>query len=299
VNLPTESIESSPEGSTEGSTEGGTGAGAVAGTGTHAVAVAQFRPVADRDTNLAAMRALAISAASVGAGLIVFPEYSSYFTPKMGTDWLAAAESLDGPFVEGLGDLASETGAIIVAGFIEVGTRADRFRNTVAAVAPDGRVLSVSRKLHLYDAFGATESDWAEPGAIEPPQLFDAVGLRVGVQTCYDLRFPEVTRRLVDAGAELVLVPSEWVAGPGKVRAWRTLLAARAIENTVYVAAADHVEPIGVGHSMIIGPDGEVLAELTGDIAVVVVAAVEARRVGEVRRENPALQLRRFRVEPA
>jgi predicted amidohydrolase len=294
VNLPTESIESSPE----GSTEGGTGAGAVAGTGTHAVAVAQFRPVADRDTNLAAMRALAISAASVGAGLIVFPEYSSYFTPKMGTDWLAAAESLDGPFIEGLGELANETGAIIVAGFIEVGTRADRFRNTVAAVAPDGRVLSVSRKLHLYDAFGATESDWAEPGAIEPPQLFDAVGLRVGVQTCYDLRFPEVTRRLVDAGAELVLVPSEWVAGPGKVRAWRTLLAARAIENTVYVAAADHVEPIGVGHSMIIGPDGEVLAELTGDIAVVV-AAVEARRVGEVRRENPALQMRRFRVEPA
>jgi predicted amidohydrolase len=294
VNLPTESIESSPE----GSTEGGTGAGAVAGTGTHAVAVAQFRPVADRDTNLAAMRALAISAASVGAGLIVFPEYSSYFTPKMGTDWLAAAESLDGPFVEGLGDLASETGAIIVAGFIEVGTRADRFRNTVAAVAPDGRVLSVSRKLHLYDAFGATESDWAEPGAIEPPQLFDAVGLRVGVQTCYDLRFPEVTRRLVDAGAELVLVPSEWVAGPGKVHAWRTLLAARAIENTVYVAAADHVEPIGVGHSMIIGPDGEVLEELTDDIAVAV-AAVDTGHVAQVRRENPALQLRRFRVEPA
>jgi predicted amidohydrolase len=294
VNLPTESIESSPE----GSTEGGTGAGAVAGTGTHAVAVAQFRPVADRDTNLAAMRALAISAASVGAGLIVFPEYSSYFTPKMGTDWLAAAESLDGPFVEGLGDLASETGAIIVAGFIEVGTRADRFRNTVAAVAPDGRVLSVSRKLHLYDAFGATESDWAEPGAIEPPQLFDAVGLRVGVQTCYDLRFPEVTRRLVDAGAELVLVPSEWVAGPGKVHAWRTLLAARAIENTVYVAAADHVGPVGVGHSMIVGPDGEVLAELTDDIAVAV-AAVDTGHVAQVRRENPALQLRRFRVEPA
>lgn len=293
MNLPTESIESSPE----GSTEGGTGAGAVAGTGTHAVAVAQFRPVADRDTNLAAMRALAISAASVGAGLIVFPEYSSYFTPKMGTDWLAAAESLDGPFVEGLGDLASETGAIIVAGFIEVGTRADRFRNTVAAVAPDGRVLSVSRKLHLYDAFGATESDWAEPGAIEPPQLFDAAGLRVGVQTCYDLRFPEVTRRLVDAGAELVLVPSEWVAGPGKVHAWRTLLAARAIENTVYVAAADHVGPVGVGHSMILGPDGEVLEELAGETSIAV-AAVDAGHVAEVRRLNPALQLRRFRVEP-
>ncbi len=267
------------------------------------VAVAQFGPVADRAANLAAMRSLALHAVEQGAGLVVFPEYSSYFSPAMGANWLAAAEELDGPFVEGLGDLASETGAIIVAGLIEVGaTRTDRFRNTVVAVAPGGALLAVSRKLHLYDAFGATESAWAEPGVIEPPQLFtlptpDAVGLRVGIQTCYDLRFPEVTRRLVDAGAEVVLVPSEWVAGPGKVHAWETLITARAIENTVYVAAADHIPPIGVGHSMIVDARGEQLAMIeTATDAVV--AHVSRAHLDEVRTLNPALQLRRFGVVP-
>ena len=262
-----------------------------------AVAVAQFGPVADRDANLAAMRSLALHAVQQGAGLVVFPEYSSYFSPTMGPAWLAAAEPLDGPFVAGLADLAAESGAVIVAGLIELGTRDDRFRNTIVAVGPDGTLLSVSRKLHLYDAFGATESNWAEAGEIEPPQLFDAVGLRVGIQTCYDLRFPEVTRRLVDAGAELVLVPSEWVAGPGKVHAWQTLVTARAIENTVYVAAADHIPPVGVGHSMIVDARGELLASIESATDAVV-APVTRVHLDEVRRINPALQLRRFGVVP-
>ncbi len=263
----------------------------------HSVAVAQFGPQADRDANLAAMRSLAMHAVERGAGLVVFPEYSSYFTQKLGPDWVAAAETLDGPFVEGLRDLASETGAVIVAGLVETATAADRFRNTIVAVGPDGTLLSVSRKLHLYDAFGAKESEWAEPGAIEPPQLFDVVGLRVGIQTCYDLRFPEVTRRLVDAGAELVLVPSEWVAGPGKVHAWTTLVTARAIENTVYLAAADHIPPIGVGHSMIVDARGEQLASIESATDAVV-APVSRAHLDEVRRINPALQLRRFGVVP-
>ncbi len=268
------------------------------GVSSASVAVAQFAPGADRTANLAGMRALALRAAEQGADLVVFPEYASYFTPTMGPDWLAAAEALDGPFVAGLGDIAAEVGAIIVAGFIEAGTRADRFRNTIAAVGPDGALLAVSRKLHLYDAFGATESAWAEPGAIEPPQLFELgpEGLRVGIQTCYDLRFPEVTRRLVDAGAELVLVPSEWVAGPHKLHAWRTLVTARAIENTVYLAAADHPPPVGVGASMIVDARGELLAELDAETDAVV-AALTREHLDEVRGVNPALRLRRFRVE--
>lgn len=269
------------------------------------VAVAQFAPGADRTANLAGMRALALRAVEQGAELVVFPEYASYFTPTMGADWLAAAEPLDGGFVAGLGDIAAEVGAVIVAGFIETGTRADRFRNTIVAVGADGALLAVSRKLHLYDAFGATESAWAEPGEIEPPQLFTVGagdgagerGLRVGIQTCYDLRFPEVTRRLVDAGAELVLVPSEWVAGPHKVHAWRTLVTARAIENTVYLAAADHPPPVGVGTSMIVDARGELLAALD-DETDAVVAVLGREHLDEVRGVNPALRLRRFRVEP-
>ncbi len=261
------------------------------------VAVAQFAPVDDRAHNLATLRSLTLRAVDQGAGLVVAPEYSSWFHRTMGPDWLTAAEPLDGAFVNGLADIASASGAIIAAGLIETGTTAERFRNTIVAVSPGGELLAVSRKLHLYDAFGATESRWAEPGAIEPPQLFDALGLRVGIQTCYDLRFPEVTRRLVDAGAELVLVPSEWVAGPGKVHAWQTLVTARAIENTVYVAAADHAPAIGVGHSMVVDPRGERLAFIESETDVAV-ASLDRAVLEEVRRVNPALELRRFTVSP-
>src|SRR5690606_7712975 len=101
-----------------------------------------------------------------------------------------------------------------------------------------------------------TESKWIAPGDLEAPQLFEVAGLKVGLQTCYDLRFPEVSRTLVDAGADVLAVPSEWVRGPLKEHHWRTLVTARALENTVYVAAADHPAPIGAGNSMVVDPMG-------------------------------------------
>jgi predicted amidohydrolase len=165
------------------------------------------------------------------------------------------------------------------------------------AVAPTGAVVATYRKQHLYDAFGAQESDWVVPGRIGDPEIFDVDGLPVGMQTCYDIRFPEVTRRLADAGAELVLVPAEWVRGPLKEHHWRTLVTARAIENTVYVAAADHAPPIGVGTSLVVDPMGVALAAL-GENTGVAVAEVSRTRVADVRETNPSLALRRYRVEP-
>ncbi|MER3389139.1 MAG: carbon-nitrogen hydrolase family protein [Microcella sp.] len=262
-----------------------------------AVAVAQWGPGADREVNLAELRELAKRAVKHGAGLVVFPEYSGYFTPKPDEGWIANAEALNGPFVSGLSAIAAELGVIIVAGFLEVSSQPDRCRNTIVAVGADGSLLATSPKLHLYDAFGAQESRWVEPGEIGVPQLFDFAGLRVGIQTCYDLRFPEVTRRLADAGADLVLVPAEWVAGPGKRHAWVTLATARAIENTVYLAAADHPPPIGVGASLIVDPMGERLAYLDDEVDVAL-ASPDRDHLDEVRRINPALQLRRFGVSP-
>jgi predicted amidohydrolase len=135
------------------------------------------------------------------------------------------------------------------------------------------------------------------PGDLGEPQIFDIDGVPAGLQTCYDIRFPEVSRRLVDAGAELILVPAEWVRGPLKEHHWQTLLTARAIENTVYVAAADHTPPIGVGTSLIVDPMGVALAAL-GETTGVAVAEVTRARVAEVRESNPSLALRRYRVEP-
>jgi predicted amidohydrolase len=262
------------------------------------IAVAQFAPGADSLANLAAMRQLAAIAVERGATLVVFPEYSSWFEAEFSAATRAAAEPLDGDFVQRAAGIAAEFGIHLVFGLLEAGTGPDqRVRNTIVALGPSGEVLATYRKLHLYDAFGHKESDWVQPGDIEPPQTFGWAGFTVGLQTCYDIRFPEVTRRLVDSGADLVLVPAEWVRGPLKEHHWRTLVIARAIENTIYVAAADQSPPIGVGNSMVVDPMGVEIASI-GETVDAVVAHISTARVAEVRRINPALALRRFGVVP-
>lgn len=262
-----------------------------------AIAVAQFAPGSDAAANRAEIARLAELAASRGAGLVVFPEYSSYFTPEAGEEWLEASEPVGGPFTQALTALADRLGVHLVAGMIERLEGEHRVANTVVAVAPGAGVVARYRKLHLYDAFGQRESDWVAPGEIGEPELFDAGGLRFGLQTCYDARFPEVTRRIVDAGADVVCMPAEWVRGPLKEAHWRLLTTARALENTMYVAAADHAPPIGAGNSMIVDPMGVELATI-GEATDVAIAWVSRERIDAVRRINPALELRRFGVSP-
>lgn len=273
----------------------------MASTTPPAIAVAQFAPGADESANVDAIRTLAADAASRGAVLVVFPEYASYFTPGLGDDWLDHAQPLDGPFVAALAGIATGLGIHLVAGMIErLPGESTRVANTLVAVGPDGAVVARYRKMHLYDAFETRESDRIVAGEIwasEDAPVFPVAGVTAGLQTCYDVRFPEVTRRLVDAGADLVLLPSEWVRGPLKEHHWRTLVTARAIENTVYLAAADHAPPVGAGNSMIVDPMGVELATV-GESTDVAVAWISPDRIAEVRRINPALQLRRFRVEP-
>lgn len=260
------------------------------------VAVAQFAPTTDAVANLSTIRELTTTAVTRGARVVVFPEYSSWFADPFDARLAAHAEALDGPFVTALHSIAGEHGIHIVAGLVERAADPLKVHNTVVAVGPSG-IVARYRKLHLYDAFGQRESDWVEPGEMHPPETFEVDGLRYGLLTCYDLRFPEVGRVLVDAGAEVFLIPAEWVRGPLKEHQWRTLLQARAIENTVFVAAADHPPPLGVGHSMIVDPQGVEIAAI-GTGTGVVVADVEAAAIERVRVVNPALALRRLTVIP-
>jgi deaminated glutathione amidase len=261
------------------------------------VAVAQFAPGTDKAANLAVIRTLAQRGVDRGARLVVFPEYSSFFTPELGDSAVAAAEPLDGPFVAEIARIAGSVGATIVAGMLETTDTPDRFFNTLVAVSGEGDLLAKYRKIHLYDAFGQRESDSVLDGALDSPETFSFGGFTAGLQTCYDLRFPESTRRLVDAGVDLVLVPSEWVRGPLKEAHWRILVTARAVENTVYVMAADQAPPIGAGNSMIVDPMGVEVATI-GENTDVALAWISPARLAEVREINPALALRRFRVVP-
>ncbi len=263
-----------------------------------AAGIAQFAPGSDRAANLAAIDRLVRTAARRGARLVVLPEYASYFGGELGPHYVEHAETLEGPFVTALGALARELDVFLVAGLITSVADPARFANTVVAVAPSGDVVARYGKVHLYDAFGARESDWMEAGEITAAAaVFDADGFRIGLQTCYDVRFPEVSRTLVDAGAEVLVVPAEWVRGPLKEHHWRTLLTARAIENTAFAVAADHIPPVGVGTSLVIDPKGVELAGL-GESEGVSVAWLERGRLEQVRAENPALRLRRFTVTP-
>ncbi|WP_243074604.1 carbon-nitrogen hydrolase family protein [Microbacterium sp. SS28] len=258
------------------------------------LAVAQFAPTADAAANLALIEELVTTASRRGARVVVLPEYSSCFIDPFDESLAAHAQPLDGPFTEALTRLASAHGVVVVAGMLEQADDPRRVRNTVVAVDAAG-IVAKYRKLHLYDAFGQRESDWVEPGELDAPETFDVDGLRFGLMTCYDVRFPEVARLLVDAGADVLLVPAEWVRGPLKEHQWRTLLEARAIENTVFVAAADHPPPLGVGHSMIIDPQGVVVAAV-GTATGIALAELDPESIHRVRRVNPALALRRFRV---
>ncbi|GGH33691.1 carbon-nitrogen hydrolase family protein [Microbacterium album] len=260
------------------------------------IAVAQFAPTADRAANRETIAGLARRAAARGAAVALFPEYSSYFTDPFDDSLALNAEPLEGEFVGSLAGLADELGILVVAGLTERASDGERVRNTVVAVDGSG-IRAVYRKQHLYDAFGQRESDWVEAGTLEPPQTFDVGGLRFGLMTCYDLRFPEAARVLADAGADVALVPAEWVRGPLKEHHWRTLLTARAIENTMYVAAADHPPTLGVGHSTVVDPQGVAIAAV-GTATDVAVAWADRDAIDNVRRVNPALQLRRYRVVP-
>lgn len=260
------------------------------------VAVVQFAPGTDPSANLATLRAQVRSASQRGAKVVVAPEYSMFAVTRLDERVVAVAEPLTGPFVTGLGEIAREFGVYLVAGTVEqVAPESGRIRNTLVVLGPDARLVTKYRKVHLYDAFGHLESDVVEAGQIETPATFSVGAVTFGMQTCFDLRFPEGCRRVAAAGAQVLVLPAQWIPGPAKVDQWTTLLRARAIENTVYVAAADQCAPRGAGASMIIDPTGAVLAEL-GDEPGVLTAAIDLDRLDAVRTANPSLTLRRFSI---
>ncbi|CAN5637239.1 carbon-nitrogen hydrolase family protein [soil metagenome] len=224
-----------------------------------------------------------------GVDLVVLPEAWARDFGEAGSDVSAYAEPVDGAFGTALTAAADAGETTVLAGMFEASGDPERPFNTLLL---RGEARADYRKIHLYDSFGYRESDRLLAGQ-PTPTVVDLHGWRVGLMTCYDLRFPELARLLVEAGAELIVVPAAWVAGPRKVDHWRTLLRARAIENTVYVAAAGQPGPRYSGHSMVVDPLGDVLVE-AGDGAELVRAEVTRSTLDEARRTNPSLRNRRL-----
>ncbi|MGB1526216.1 MAG: nitrilase-related carbon-nitrogen hydrolase, partial [Miltoncostaeaceae bacterium] len=197
---------------------------------------------------------------------------------------------------------ARELGVAIVAGSVlTAGGRDDRAHNTSVLIAPDGRDVALYRKVHLFDVtvdgHAFRESDFVEPG--EALAVGEAGGLRIGLSVCYDLRFPELYRGLVDAGATALAVPAYFTERTGEAH-WEPLLRARAIEDQCFVLAAGQCGRHGTpdaawGHSMIVDPWGRVLAEVAAGegFAAADLDLAEQRRI---RASLPALRHRRWPV---
>jgi predicted amidohydrolase len=260
------------------------------------VGVVQFASVLDKAANLARLVELVDAAAEQGADLVIAPEVAMHDLGPAELDLASVAESLDGRFVAGVAEVAKRRAVTVLAGMLELAEGRDVY-NTVVALGPDGSLIGRYRKQHLFDAFGWKESDRLLQGDPEDRLTLPVGDVTVGVMTCYDVRFPELGRALVDDGAELIAIPSAWVAGPRKLEQWRALTTARAIENVCYVAGAVQTPPTYAGGSIVVDPWGEVLASLD-EAEGIAIAEVSAQRVAECRQKMPSLQNRRWKVSP-
>ncbi|MFE4230033.1 carbon-nitrogen hydrolase family protein [Arthrobacter sp. NPDC056886] len=259
------------------------------------IAAAQFAASPDKNDNRAIIASLVAQAAAEGARLVVLPENAMYSHPDSSTDLYPISESMEGEFASFVTETARTHKIWIVVGMTERIVGSSKVHNTLLAVDDAGQVAAHYRKVHLYDAFGYRESDSVEPGPIVDAATFDVDGVKVGLMTCYDLRFPESARRLADTDVRLIALPAAWVAGPMKEDHWWTLLRSRAIENTVYVIASGQTGPVCVGQSSVIDPSGVVLRS-AGPQPGVITQTVSNESVDEIRKIVPVLQHRRFTV---
>ncbi|MEU8383252.1 carbon-nitrogen hydrolase family protein [Streptosporangium sp. NPDC048865] len=258
------------------------------------IALCQIPVAEDPAANLSrALDALAEAAAG-GAELAILPEAALTRYGRRVTD---LAQPLDGPFVTGLAAAAREHGLSVIAGVFEPGE--GRVRNTAVAIGPSGSIEAAYRKIHLFDSFGARESELVAPG--DTPVVVELAGIRVGLVTCYDIRFPELTRALVDLGAEMFAVIAAWGSGPMKEEHWTTLVRARAIENTTWVAAVGQApnpearDGFGIGRSMLVDPMGVVRADM-GPAAAVQICEIDSQITIATRNALPCLEHRRLQV---
>lgn len=266
-------------------------------------AVIQLNSGSDAEANCAAAEGLVRRAAGYGARLVATPENTNFLGPD--PEKVRRAETLEGPTCARFAALAAECGIQLLLGsFNERSPDPARCFNTSVLFGPDGRRLAVYRKLHLFDvdlgdgqAF--VESDTVRAGD-EPVTVATEWG-HLGLSICYDLRFPELYRTLVDSGAEVLCAPSAFTLTTGRDH-WEPVLRARAIENQCYVLAPaqwgrhdDQGLRESYGHAAIVDPWGQVLAAAP-DGPGLALAEIDLERVAAARARVPSLSHRRFRV---
>ncbi len=266
----------------------------------HLAAVVQLTSTSDSEANLERAEEFVRVAAARGAVLVATPENTSFLGPH--EEKVRRAEAVDGPTCARFSALAEELGIYLLLGsFNEASGDPARCYNTSVLFGPDGERLAIYRKLHLFDVEVPDRVSFRESSTVLPGSEIVVVGTRygrLGLSICYDLRFGELYRRLVELGAQILAVPSAFTATTGRAH-WPTLVRARAIETQCFVLAPaqygrhdDGGLKESHGQSMIVDPWGQVLAQVP-DGTGVALAELDLRRVEAVRRAIPVAAHRR------
>ena len=257
----------------------------------------------DKDANLAAAAALVTEAANAGARLVALPEVFAWRGPQELE--AEAAEPLGGRVGSFASELAHRLGIWLVAGSVlerpAAATIGSKCYNTAALYDPRGKLVASYRKIHLFDVDVEGRVSVRESRTRMAGDSLCCVATElgtIGLAICYDLRFPELFRGLVDAGAEIVVMPSAFTAVTGRAH-WHALVRARAIESQCFLVAPDQhgASAMGFenyGHSLIVDPWGEVLADAGSRGPSVATAELDGGVLARVRRELPALAHRRL-----
>lgn len=257
------------------------------------VALVQLQASTKKEENLKAAIRYIRKAKAKNCELVAFPEFLMVFSPKgQNASKLAKlAEPIDGEFTSSLQKAAKDNTISVVATIYEKSGIKNRVYDTALLIDKNGKLSSVYRKLHLYDAFGFKESRKLAKGKELVKPVKTNVG-NLGMMICYDIRFPEMSRMLALMGANVLVLPSAWVQGEMKVEHWQTMLKARAIENGCYVLAPDQVGNIYVGHSMAVDPFGRIIVDM-GERKGLEVVDIDNKLVNDVRKKLPLLKNRR------
>jgi len=262
------------------------------------VACLQISAGREVDPNLQTIGDMARRARDGGAGFILTPEVSVMLEPKREPKFAKAEDEANNPHaIPFLADLARETGAWLLCGSMAVKLAdEDRLANRSYLFAPDGGIAARYDKIHMFDVDLAGGESYRESSQFRPGAetvVVETPFARVGLTVCYDLRFPALYRALAQAGAEILTIPSAFAVATGKAH-WHTLLRARAIETGCFVLApaqtGTHAEGRKTyGHSLIVDPWGEVLADGGEDVGIVT-AELDLGRIAEARQMVPSLQ---------
>lgn len=254
------------------------------------VAVGQFAVEKDWQRNVNTCIKLMQQAASAGAAMLALPEALLARDDSDPDLSVKSAQQEKGEFLSLLlAESSKNTLTTILT--LHVRTTPGRAANTLFALR-GGEVIARYQKVHLYDAFAVQESRLVDAGTQIAP-LIEVEGMKVGLLTCYDLRFPEMALSLALAGAEVLVLPAAWLRGPHKEIHWSTLLIARALDTTCYVVASGECGNRNIGQSRVIDPLGVTLAS-AGEAPALFFAELEGQRIADVRAMLPVLKNRRF-----